>query len=595
MKISDIVAKGDVWERAGQLEKAVDWYGQWLKRLSRQKEGAAVAFHQGVVLRKLGKLDQAIAAYELGLRLAPGMWQIAHNLGLAHEAKGRGERAIAVWQVAVQRMRVAGNADACAQLLAHMGRVLEKQEPDKALVLLEESLRLRHTPDATQHFLALRRQMCMWPVVPEWLSELYPQQDWSLQLGPFMALADTDDPEKLGRVVRQFIARKMPQLPTPLPKPPRWQHHRLRIGYLSADFRWHAVSILMAEVLELHDRRRVEVFGLDYSDSTPSPMRQRVVKAFDHHVMLHQMTDEQAARHIRSLEIDVLIDLTGLTASSRWPILAHKPALVQVSYLGFPGVSHIPGMTHVMVDRTLMPADALSSSPEEPIWLEVFQANDRQRKIGETPSRESVGLPQDAMVFCAFNNIFKLTPDVWGVWMRLLRRVPAAVLWMTVDNEGTRQRLKQRAAEAGVAPKRLVFANKVLPDSYLARLRCADVFLDTQPFGAGTTASDALWAGLPVLTCPGRSYASRMAASLLTAMGVDELITPNWVAYEDMAVELGTDNKKLAALKEKLQQARTQSRLFDTPNFVADLENKLMQACAWPTPAECERSAMTHA
>jgi predicted O-linked N-acetylglucosamine transferase (SPINDLY family) len=410
-----------------------------------------------------------------------------------------------------------------------------------------------------------------------------------------MALAETDDPEKLGHVVRQFVQRKMPQLPTPLPEPPRWQHHKLRIGYLSADFRWHAVSILMAEVFELHDRSQVEVFGLDYSDPTPSPMRQRVVKAFDHHVMLHQMTDEQAARHIRSLEIDVLIDLTGLTASSRWPILAYKPAPVQVSYLGFPGVSHIPGMTHVMVDRTLMPTEALSSSPETPIWLEVFQANDRQRKIGAMPSRESTGLPQDAVVFCAFNNIFKLTPDVWDVWMRLLKRTPAAVLWMAVGNEATRQRLKQRAQEAGVDPQRLVFANKVMPNVYLARLQCADVFLDTQPFGAGTTASDALWACLPVLTCPGRSYASRIAPSLLTSMGVDELIAPDWAAYEEMAVELGTDKKKLVAVKEKIQQARTQSRLFDTPSFVADLENKLMQACAWRTPAECERSAMAHA
>ena len=579
MKISEIVVKGQAWEHAGQLEKAVEWYGQWLVRLSRQKEGAAVAFHHGVVLRKLGKLAEAIAAYELGLRLAPGMWQIAHNLGLCYEHKGQGDRALAVWQAAVQRMRVAGNQVACAQLLAHMGRHLEKRESDRALALLEESLRLVHTPDATQHFLALRRQMCMWPVVPDWLSELYPGQNWMLQLGPFMALAETDEPEELGRVVRQFIQRKMPHPPTPLPPAPQWRHNKLRIGYLSADFRWHAVSILMAEVLELHDRNRVEVFGLDYSDPTPSPMRQRVVKAFDHHVLLHKMTDEEAARHIRSLEIDVLIDLTGLTASSRWPILAYKPAPVQVSYLGFPGVSHIPGMTHMMVDRTLMPPEALSSSPEKPIWLEVFQANDRQRKIARAPTREACGLPPHAVVFCAFNNIHKVTPAVWDVWMRVLQRVPDGVLWMTVNHEGTRERLRKRAAEVGVRPERLVFASKVVPELYLARLQCADVFLDTRPFGAGTTASDALWAGLPVLTCPGQSYASRMAASLLTAMGIQELIAPSLDAYEEMAVAFGADTARLDAVKQKVRQARTESKLFDTPAFVADLEAKLMQVC----------------
>jgi predicted O-linked N-acetylglucosamine transferase (SPINDLY family) len=254
-------------------------------------------------------------------------------------------------------------------------------------------------------------------------------------------------------------------------------------------------------------------------------MRQRVVKAFDHHVMLHKMTDEEAARQIRALEIDVLIDLTGLTASSRWPILAYRAAPVQVSYLGFPGVSHIPGMTHVMVDRVLMP--------------------------------------------------------------RVLKRVPDAVLWMTVNDEGTRERLHQRAADVGVQRNRLVFASKVVPELYLARLQCADVFLDTRPFGAGTTASDALWAGLPVLTCPGQSYASRMAASLLTAMGVQELIAPSLDAYEEMAVALGTDSARLDAVKQRVRQARTESKLFDTPAFVADLEAKLMQVCGAPSLAEC--------
>lgn len=193
-------------------------------------------------------------------------------------------------------------------------------------------------------------------------------------------------------MVRQFIGRKMPVPPTPLPAPPKWAHEKLRIGYLSADFRWHAVSILMAEVFELHDRSRVEVYGLDYSDPTPSPMRQRVVKAFDHHVMLHQMTDEQAARHIRSLEIDVLIDLTGLTASSRWPILTYKAAPVQVNYLGFAGVSYIPGVSHILVDEALMPPAAVAASPEQPIWLQSFQANDRHRKIGPEVERSTCGL-----------------------------------------------------------------------------------------------------------------------------------------------------------------------------------------------------------
>lgn len=579
MKISEILSKGQSYEKAGHWSKAADWYRQWLLRYGRQAPGAVIAFQLGVLLRNQGDLSGALASYQKGLRLAPGIWELSYNLGVTHEAMGHPDKALQAWQAGLLRTQAAKNASASAQLLAHMGRVLEKKDPERAVSLYEQSLRHAHTPDTTQHFLALRRQMCLWPVVPVWLKEMYPEQDIPLQLGPFMALAETDDPQELGRIVKHFIERKMPTPPSPLPKPSEWQHPKLKIGYLSADFRWHAVCILMAEVFELHDRSRFEVYGLDYSDTTQSSMRQRVIQAFDHHVLLHHMTDEDAARHIRSLEIDVLIDLTGLTASSRWPILTYQPAPVQVSYLGFPGISHIPGMTHVMVDRVLMPETEVVNSPEHPLRLDVFQANDRKRQIGLAPSRHDCGLPNDAVVYCAFNSTHKYTPDIWGVWMRILSRVTNSVLWMTVDNLQTRKRLCELAQQHGVAAEKLVFASKVLPELYLARMQCADLFLDTRPFGAGTTASDALWAGLPVLTCPGKSYTSRMAASLLTAADVTELIAQGVNEYEQLAVSLGNDRAQLDAIKQKVRLARASSKLFDTPAFVADLEHQLTKLC----------------
>ena len=572
-----VLSQGKALEQVGALQQAVQLYQQWLSLHPSKPQAAAVGFNLGVLLRKLKDSQGAVQAYEQALRLAPGLWQIWYNLGLAYEALGQGERATQAWQQGVAQLQSQNDPAAQAQLLMQLGRYYEKSEPDRAMALLEQALRLAPDPGAAQHYLALRRQMCLWPVVPQWLRQAYPQQDFRFCMGPFMALAESDDPYFLGQVVRSFLGTK-PAAPQPLPPAPAYQHERLRIGYLSADFRWHAVSILMAEVFELHDRSRVEVYGFDYSDTTPSPMRQRVIAAFDHHEPVHELADVQVAQRIRELEIDVLIDLTGLTASSRYAILGYQAAPVQVNYLGFPGSSHIPGISHILVDETLVPEPMAHTLAEQPLYLRSFQANDRQRKIGRPLTRAECGLPEDAVVYCAFNNNYKFTPEMWTVWMRVLQRTPGSVLWVATSWAQVVPKLQAQAQQLGVDPKRLVFAPKVVPEQYLARMQCADLFLDTRPFGAGTTASDALWAGLPLLTCPGRSFASRMAASVLTAAGLPELIAPDLAAYEELAVALGTDPPRLLALRQKLARQRDTCTLFDTPAFVRDLEDTLQAA-----------------
>lgn len=575
--VQALIARGQALEADGQQQQAVKLYRQWLQRHAGKPQAAVVGFYLGVALNGLKDSAGAVKAYEQALRVAPGMWQLYYNLGLARESLGQGELAVQAWERGLQRLKGQDNLHAQGQfqLLAQLGRFYEDKAPERAMDVLAQSLRLVPDPAAAQHFLGLRRKLCLWPVVPDWLQRAYPQQDFRLSMGPFMALAETDDPALLGQIVRGFLSDRMPA-PQPMPPAPRYAHERLRIGYLSADFRWHAVSILMAEVFELHDRRRVEVFGFDYSDPAPSPMRQRVLAAFDHHVPVHDLSDAQAAQKIRDREIDVLIDLTGLTASSRYGILGYQAAPVQINYLGFPGFSHLPGVSHILVDKTLVPDEMAHSMAEQPLYLRSFQANDRQRKIGGPLTREACGLPEEGVVFCAFNSEFKFTPEVWQVWMRILQRTPGSVLWIAPALAQVSVHLQAQAQQSGVDPQRLVFAPRVVPELYLARMQCADLFLDTLPFGAGTTASDALWAGLPVLTCPGRSISSRMAASALVAAGLPELVAADLTAYEELAVALANDRVRLKDLKLKLAENRDSCALFDTPAFVRNLEDVLL-------------------
>lgn len=303
-----------------------------------------------------------------------------------------------------------------------------------------------------------------------------------LDCGPFMGLAHLQDPALQRQASERFVQLKMPKDVQPLPAVPRWSHERLRIGYFSGDFKAHAVSILMAEVFELHDRNQVQVYGLDYSETTPSPLRERVLKAFDVHVSLQGLDDAQAAQRIREHEIDVLVDLTGLTAGSRWPVLLYRPAVLQVGYLGFMGPSGIPTLDAVLADAQLMPPAVAAHFSEEPLYLQCYQANDRHREIGAPLSRAQCGLPEDAFVFCAFNNNYKFGPEMWERWMQILQAVPGSVLWVLEDNEWAAANLRAQASAHGVAPHRLIFATRVAPARYLAQLACADLFLDTAPY-----------------------------------------------------------------------------------------------------------------
>jgi hypothetical protein len=314
--------------------------------------------------------------------------------------------------------------------------------------------------------------------------------------------------------------------------------------------------------------------------------RARVVGAMDHYIRIDAMSDLEAARCIREHEIDILVDLHGLTLGTRHDILSWRPAPVQVTWLGFPGPTALPAIDYVIADRYVLPEALQPHFSERALYLpDCFQVNDRQRPIGPRPTRASAGLPEDAFVFCCFNNTFKIKPEMFAAWMQILQRTPGSVLWLVADDDGVRVRLQAYAQAQGVDPARLVFAERVAPENYLARYQVADLFLDTVPFNAGTTASDALWAGLPVLTLSGAAFDARMAGSLLHAAGLPQLITDTLPDYIERAVAIGTGPAQAAALKATLSANRDTCALFDSPRLVRALEDKFLEVAKRPAPA----------
>jgi predicted O-linked N-acetylglucosamine transferase (SPINDLY family) len=330
----------------------------------------------------------------------------------------------------------------------------------------------------------------------------------------------------------------------------------------------------VAELFETHDRSRFEVFAFSYGDDDGSPMRRRLERAFDGFFDVRGLGDEAIAQRIREQEIDIAIDLTGHTSGSRVEILAARPAPVQLHYIGYPGTLGADFIDYLIVDPFLVPPEEQQHYSEALIYLsQCYQANDRKRVASERPpSRAEAGLPAEGLVFCCFNQAYKITPAFFGAWMRLLLAVPDSVLWLLSDNRWADDNLRREAAARGVAPERLVFAPKLPMEEHLARHRLADLFLDTFPYNAHTTASDALWMGLPVVTCAGRSFASRVAGSLLHAVGLSELITGDVAEYERLALALAREPARLAAMCRRLEAARASAPLFDLDRTRGEIE-----------------------
>lgn len=569
-------------DRCGRLEQArkapvaAVLYEAWLKRTKSPLAHVAY-FNLGATLSGLGDLSGAEEAYRNAIALAPGFVQPRLNLGLLFERAGQPDKAVQEWQWVLDNVSADTPEKKALLILAlnHLGRVLEaSRRYQEALAHLTRSLALDPAQDdVIHHWVFLRQKQCCWPIYEPFANVT---ADRMRQATSALAMiAVTDDPETQLAAARRFADRRVLKGLSPLAAPRGYGHRKIRIGYCSGDFCLHPVSMLMVELFELHDRDRFEIHGYDWSPEDGSAMRRRVMSALGNFHRIHAMTDEAAARLIREHEIDVLVDLQGQTAGARMSLLSYRPAPIQVTYLGLPATTGLPSIDYVIADRYLIPESEAPHYSERPLYMpDVYQVSDRRRSVAETPARSACGLPDDAFVFCSFNNNFKYTPEMFGAWMRILLRVPGSVLWLLSDNPWAETNLRREAAARGVDDSRLVFAPRVSPEKYLARYATADLFLDSFPFNAGTTANDALFMGLPVLTRSGRTFASRMAGALLTAVGLPELIAGDLADYEDKAVALASRADECRRLKAHLIESRESGVLFDTARFTRHLEDR---------------------
>jgi predicted O-linked N-acetylglucosamine transferase (SPINDLY family) len=371
-----------------------------------------------------------------------------------------------------------------------------------------------------------------------------------------------------------WVSKQYPVRPKPLWKAEHYRHERIRIAYVSADFHQHATSYLTAGMFECHDKSRFEITAISIGPDDNSEIRQRLKDSFDYFIDVTALSEDQIASRIRDSEIDIVVDLKGFTQDARTGVFAHRPAPIQVNYLGYPGTLGAKYIDYIIADRNVIPEDQQKFYSEKIVYMpNSYQVNDTKRLTADVIfTRPELGLPPTGFVFCCFNNNYKITPHVFDCWMRVLKQVEGGVLWLLEANAKAAGNLRREAAARGVNAERLIFARKRPLSEHLARYRLADLFLDTLPCNAHTTASDALWAGLPVLTCSGETFASRVAASLLHAIHLPQLATTTLEDYESLAIELAKHPNKLKEIKQKLADNRLTTPLFDTKLFTKHIE-----------------------
>ncbi len=511
-----------------------------------QPEKARLHNNLAVVLEQRGKLKAAILSYQKAAQLDPSLAQIHSNLGFAQERAGQ-------FTQAIESYRRACDTDP-------------------------------HDGNAAVRYWHLRQYCCDWSGNDDMVREIARLAEASERgevnhaMAPFPVLAMVDDAAVHLKIAQAF-SRAIPGQggagPARTGSDP---DRKLKIAYLSSDFHQHATLMLMAELFELHDRSNFEIHAVSLGpDDRTSPLRKRLIDAVPEFYDVRSHSDAQIAHLLRARQIDIAIDLKGHTTDSRPGILASRPAPVQAHYLGYPGSMGAPFIDYVIADPWVIPEDQAQYYTEAIAYLpDCYQVNDSKRVIAEAvPSRAACGLPEDAFVFACFNRSYKITPDIFASWMRIVMAVPGSVLWLFETNSNAKAALLARAQEAGVDTARLAFAPSMAPDKHLARISRADLFLDTFPYGAHTTASDALWAGLPVVTRAGQTFAARVGASLLAAMNMEHLITESAEAYEALAIEIATTPGRSAQLKQDVMANRTTAALFDTQRFCRNLEEAL--------------------
>lgn len=567
---------GTLLMAAGRLDEAIACFRAVL---AHAPDHVRAWFNLGVAAARQGRAQDAVEALRHAVALQADFAAAWGELGLALQSLGRIDEAVDAFRRRVERSPQSAAAHADLALARHRAGelVAARASYERALALDADALEVRC------NLCALLQQCCDW----ERLGVHWPRVAAAIDagrpgvpLGLLVAQPDVTPAMQLAAARANAAQWSSVAAVSRARQPPR--RERIRVGYLSADFRAHATAYLTAELFELHDRARFKVVLLSYGPDDRSATRARLVRAADEFVDLREHGDGAAARAIAERELDILVDLNGNTDNGRMGIAARRPAPVQVSWLGFPGTLGAPFYDYLVADPHVVPAGTEACYSETVVRLpDCYQSNDRRRPRPEaTGPRESFGVPDDGVLLCCFNQSFKMTPDVLAAWLRVLHAVPQATLWLLEDNAVASAALCRRARAAGIEPARLVFAPRVPLAQHLTRYRLADLAIDTFPCTSHTTASDALWMGCPLVTLTGQTFAARVATSLVRNAGLAELATPDLAHYEALVVDLARDPVRRAALRTRLAAAHGSAPLFDTPRFVGGFEAALRQMAA---------------
>lgn len=533
-------------------------------------------YYLGRLYKNKKQYAEATSALEESLAIAGDFFEGLHDLGVVLALAGNHAAALAMFDRAIkirpESSEVLYNK---AKLLLDLRRFSEAEVGYQSALALDPDL-----PYVAGDYLFAKMNTCSWRGIQDTFDAIAAGIESGRKVAsPFTLLAMPSSPALQQKCAEMYSRDKFPPHVPNAPVSRRATRDRIRLGYFSADFHDHATTHLMAQLIELHDRSSFEVFGFSFGPPSDDPMRRRVAAAFDTFMDVSSHSDEEVARISRNLEIDIAVDLKGFTKDSRTAIFSYRAAPVQVSYLGYPGTMGVEYIDYLIADPVVVPKEHMEFYAEKIAYLpNSYQVNDSSKAIANGDlCRRDHGLPEKGFVFCCFNANFKITPDVFSVWMRLLQRVPGSVLWLLGGDQTTARNLRSEAERQGVEPARLIFAGRIELSQHLARHRLADLFLDTFYYNAHTTASDALWAGLPVLTCMGEAFAARVAASLLNAIGMADLVTGSHHEYEALAYQLAVDSHRLSLLTQRLRNNREASPLFNTALFTDHIEEVYMK------------------
>jgi predicted O-linked N-acetylglucosamine transferase (SPINDLY family) len=537
---------------------ATNLYALWINHAQAPDKHFAL-FNYAGMLQNLGKLTEAVQAYGVAIAMKGDFSQPYINLGLLFEKQGDDTHALEIWLRLVSRryLKTPPSDEFLTVALNHIGRVQEKlKNYAQAEQALEESLSIDPAqPGVIQHWVHIRQKSCEWPVYkPLHGVSLADMQRYT---SPLAMLALTEEPAVQLLNSQSFVNRTYGLAQEHLCQGRTYQHQRLRVGYVSGDFREHAVGFLLPGLLQGHGPE-YELFAYDFSPEEQTPLRMQLKNGFHHFKSIHDLTDRSAAELILADEIDVLIDLHGLSSGARPGIFALRPAPRQGAYLGFMGPTGMPWIDFVVADRQVLPDELTLYFTEKPLYVDssflplVSYVND-----DILVERHQVGLPEKAFVMASFGNTYKITPDMFETWLRLLHKLPESVLWLIDDNEASTRNLKAFALARGVAPERIVFSPRTGHTVFCARLKLADVFLDTYPYNCGSTSNDVLNAGVPLVTLYGKTLVSRMGLSLLKSLNLDQNAAPNYAEYEN----------KVVAIARHLPEASAKSCEINLNNF----------------------------